>query len=387
MRWPLVAGLVWLTAFNLRSVIMGVPPVLPAIGHDLKLSFAAAGAIPSLSVLCIGLAALPGAALTKRLGARRLMAVALLLVAAGAFMRLMPPETFWIYLGTALLSSAAGASQPALAQLLRTWFPNTVSTAASLYANGLLAGGVIAAAATPLIAAGAGWRATFVIWGALAALVVVLWVKIAPPQAETGVARGELLRLVRQPEVWLSAGLFACTNMAFFTTAAWLPFLLRDTSPFYVALVLFLYNASSLPPSLALAALRWNFVSAPHFYVVASALGLVGTGGLLIAHNEWAWALCTVAGTGLGATFIAAMAVPSVLARNEDDVPSFSAIVLATGYIGSFIGPVLGGSLVDQSHDVHTAFLPAVAAFVVMALLGWRLTRVRPREAIEVKVR
>jgi CP family cyanate transporter-like MFS transporter len=379
-RWPLIAALIWLTSFNLRSVIMGVPPVLPPIGQDLNLSFAATGAIPSLSLLCVGLASLPGATLTKRLGARRLMSAALAILAIGAFIRLVPPQTFWIYLGTALLSCAIGAGQPALAQLLRTWFPNTVGAAASLYANGLLAGGVIAAAATPLIAAAAGWRATFVVWGALAAVGAVLWVGIAPPREQTGVARGELWRLARQPEVWLSAGLFACTNLAFFTTVAWLPFLLRDTSPSYVALVLFLYNASSLPPSLVLAAVRWNFVTSSPFYVVASLMGLLGTAGLLLGHNEWAWALCTLAGAGLGSTFIGAIAAPSVLARTDADVPSFSAIVQSIGYLGSFLGPVLGGAMLDVSHNVAAAFWPAIAAFIVMAVLGLRLTRLRPRE-------
>ncbi|HEY2598341.1 MAG TPA: MFS transporter, partial [Candidatus Dormibacteraeota bacterium] len=53
--WWLVA-LIALIGFQLRSVIIGVSPVLPEVRADLHLSFSAAGALTSIPVICFGIA-------------------------------------------------------------------------------------------------------------------------------------------------------------------------------------------------------------------------------------------------------------------------------------------------------------------------------------------
>src|SRR2546429_5085963 len=65
-----LVALVAAVGFQLRSAILGVPPVLPAIRDDVHLSFTAAGALTALPVLCLGVAAIPGAVLVNRFGGR-----------------------------------------------------------------------------------------------------------------------------------------------------------------------------------------------------------------------------------------------------------------------------------------------------------------------------
>jgi MFS transporter, CP family, cyanate transporter len=46
-----------LVGFNLRSVILGVPPVLPLIQHDLGLSYTLTGFLTALPVLALAVGA------------------------------------------------------------------------------------------------------------------------------------------------------------------------------------------------------------------------------------------------------------------------------------------------------------------------------------------
>ena len=58
-----------IVGFNLRSVILAVPPILPLIQHDLGLSYAATGLLTALPVLALAGVALPSGLLAERIGA------------------------------------------------------------------------------------------------------------------------------------------------------------------------------------------------------------------------------------------------------------------------------------------------------------------------------
>src|SRR2546426_6269147 len=63
--------LLWLVGVNLRTVILGVPPTLPALHQALRLSYSAAGLLTSLPVFLMAAGAIPRAYLVSRVGARR----------------------------------------------------------------------------------------------------------------------------------------------------------------------------------------------------------------------------------------------------------------------------------------------------------------------------
>jgi CP family cyanate transporter-like MFS transporter len=226
----LTLALVWLVAFVFRVVIIGTPPVLPAVRADLHLSLGAAGAVSSLIVAGLGAGALPGAVLTNRFGPRRVVALATSVLAAGALVRLLPPGALWLFAGTALLTLSVSVAQPALPLLLRVWFPEAVQRAASLLTIGLFAGGLAGASLSPIVAARWGWRGSFVLWGLAAAGVAALWAWRAPPAPRVRLPT-RLGGLLREPAVWLAAAIHASQTIAYFTAATWVPFELRRLGP------------------------------------------------------------------------------------------------------------------------------------------------------------
>src|SRR5207237_415211 len=72
--------LLWLVGVNLRTVILGVPPTLPALHQALGLSYSAAGLLTSLPVFLMAAGAIPDAYRFSLVGARRARAVGLALV-------------------------------------------------------------------------------------------------------------------------------------------------------------------------------------------------------------------------------------------------------------------------------------------------------------------
>src|SRR5258708_40196780 len=85
-RKVIVCVLLILVGFNLRSVILAVPPILPLIQHDLRLNYTAAGFFTALPVLVLAGAALALGLLSGRIGARAFVSIGLGLIGGGALL-------------------------------------------------------------------------------------------------------------------------------------------------------------------------------------------------------------------------------------------------------------------------------------------------------------
>lgn len=368
-RSTITIALVWFTAFNLRSVIFAVPPVLPAIRADLGLSFALTGSITSLFLLTLAAGSLPGALLTGRFPARRMVTVASIGLALFAMARALPPGWFWVFAGTFLLTLAVAFAQPAMAVLIRRWFPDGITRASNLYSNGLLLGNVGGASLTPFLAPVIGWRGSFLVWGFLALAGGLLWWRLTPADVGSPPAI-PLGASLRDPRAWQVTALFVFQNLAYFTVATWIPFLLKGQSAIYTSLVFLSLNCFPILPLLALPLLRWNYPLSTTFYVVAGLLTTAGATGMLLGLAGLAWALALMVGLGCAGAFVAAMTLPPLLAANEGEAAGLSAVVFTFGYLLSFAGPLVAGLLVDRSGGIGAAFLPAVVAGILMTVIG-----------------
>ena len=385
-RTSVTLALIWLTAFNLRSVIFGVPPVLPSIRADLGLSFALAGSITSVFLFTLAAGSIPGALLVGRFPARRIVSVAALALALFAVFRVLPPGWFWVFAGTALVTLAVAFTQPAMAVLIRRWFPDRVTRASSLYGNGLLLGNVGGSSVTPFLAQFLGWRGSFLVWGACALAGALLWARFAPSDA-TAPAKIPMAAALRDSRAWQIAALFVFQNLAYFTVATWLPFLVKDQGPLRASIVFLCLNCFPILPLLALPFLRWNYPLSTTFYVTAGFLTTAGAAGMMLGQGTLAWALALMVGLGCGGAFVAVVTLPPLLATNEGEAAGLTAVVFTFGYLSSFAGPLLAGMLVDRTGGIGWAFGPAVFSGVLMMVIGLlaprRLRRAQAGTALE----
>lgn len=362
-------ALVWLTAFNLRVILFAIPPALPAMRADLGLSYFATGSITSVAVLALGVASIPGALLSMRYGARRLVALCAAGLAICAVAITLPPGQLWVFAGSALLTLSIAIAQPPLAILIRRWFPTGITRASNVFGNGILMGGVLGSSLSPFISHLIGWRGTFLVWAAVAAAGVLLWVGFTP--RDRGAApKVDILKVLRDPRVWLVAGLFTFQNVVFYTVATWLPFLLSGHSAADIATTFLFLNFFSILPIFALSFVRWQYALSTWFYVASGALALVGSLGLLLGLTDLVRPLVFLVGLGCAAAFIGALALPPLLATNEGEASTYSAVMFTTGYLLAFAGPLSAGLLVDATGRIPPAFWPCLGGAILMAVFG-----------------
>jgi CP family cyanate transporter-like MFS transporter len=368
-RTVIPLGLVWLTAFNLRLILFAIPPSLPAIRSELGLSFSATGSITSLAVMTLGVASIPGALLATRYGARRLVSVCGVGLVVFTVSLTLPPAAFWVFAGSALLTLSIALAQPPLAVLIRRWFPAAIARASNLYGNGLLMGNVVGASLSPYLSRALGWRGMFLVWATVACIGVLLWIRFTPRDSMAA-PQTNLGTMARDPRVWQVAALFTFQNLVYYTVATWLPFLLNDRGPAYVATAFLFLNFFPILPLLALSAFRWQYALSTGYYVIAGVLAAAGSLGLLLGLTDFAWLLVFMVGLGTAAAFIASIALPPLLATDESEASGFSALMFTAGYVLAFAGPISAGVLVDSTGQIAAAFWPPVVGGILMAVVG-----------------
>lgn len=373
--------LLWLAGVGLRLTLLAVPPLLPTIHHALRLSETAVGALTGLPTLVFAAASVPGSLLVARLGARRAVALGLLVVACGGALRGLGQSAPILFAMTVLMSAGIAASQPALPALARAWCGVRSGLATAAYSNGLLIGEIAAAALTaPLLLdlLGGRWDLALGFWSIPVALTALAVLLATPPL--TGTAAGGQGRWWpdwRSGRTWRLGLILGPAGIAYFGGNTFIPEYLKvGGHADLIAPALTSLNLAQLPSSLLIAALpdrligrRWPLVASGAVIVLAVA-GLLGSGG------AWVIAWAGLLGAAAGTVFILALALPPLLSEAHD-VHRLSAAMFTISYSAAFTGPPLGGALWDLSGRPALAFLPIVAGALLMIILSLGLTMPR----------
>jgi cyanate permease len=74
-------------------------------------------------------------------------------------------------------------------------------------------------------------------------------------------------------------------------------------------------------------------------------------------------------------TFTGGFALPPLMARDTRQVGSIAALLLTVGYAIGFVGPQVGGLLVDATGDPASPFWVVVAAALALIPVGLTLPR------------
>lgn len=379
--WVLGGALVAVAA-NLRTAMASVPPLVSTITEQLDLSNAAAGALTTLPVLCMGLFAPAAQWLAVRIGPIQSVLAAMACVAIGTFARLWGENLPVLYTATFVAGvgvAVAGTMLPRLVKSLAP--PQRAGLFTGCYMLAMMGGATLSSAlSVPLEAWLGSWQASLASWAALGVVGFAAWAPLAltaqrhrPPGPAAGVPRVGLPW--RHGTAVLLAAYLTVQSWQYYSALTWL-------APSYVDLGWTRESAGYLLSAFSFAQLvtgllgpvladritdrRWLLlplcaVSAASFTAVA----------LVPSAAPWVWALAL--GFGQGASF----SIGLVLLVDYAATPAASGRLTAMAFLVCYglasAGPFVMGAVRDVTGEFRDVWLIAIALMVVQVALAARL--------------
>jgi CP family cyanate transporter-like MFS transporter len=379
-RVPAATGIVtallllWLAGIGLRVTILAVPPVIPLIHDDLKMSETQVGILTGLPMVLFAGAAIAGSLLIARFGALTALIAGLLLCAAGSAARAVGPSLAMLYLGTIVTAFGVAVMQPSLPPLVRAWVPSRVGFATAVYTNGLIVGEIIPIMLTiPLLlpAVGNSWRASFVVWAlpilAIAAVIAALAPRSTTPASMPAAAR-RWWPDFRSPLIWRIGFLLGSVNSMYFALNGFLPDYLTHTGrPDLIHGALTAMNVTQLPASFLLLLSAERMVRTVWSYLTCGLLCLASV-LMIVAGGPWVVAGAALFGFFGAAILVLVLALPPLISAPED-IHRLTAGMFSISYSCAVIVPIISGALWDLTGWPVMALVPiGLCALVVVGL-------------------
>jgi len=366
-------------AANLRIAITSIPPLLDAISTDLSLSHAAAGALTTLPVLCMGLFAPVASRIAHHLGAAGAVLGAILAILVGTASRLAGGNVVVLYVGTFVCGVGIAVAGTLLPRLVKTFFPpERTGLITGLYMLAMMGGAAVSSAvAVPLADLLGSWQASLASWSVVALVGVLAWapftVRANPHHTPDEEGPGRLPW--RHPTAWLVAAYLALQSWCFYSAVTWLaPTYVENGwsrgSAGYLAAA---FSGAQLVSGMLGPVLSDRADDMRRLLLPAAALSVVGSLGIWLAPLSAPWLWAVVAGLGQGAAFSLALVLLVRYARTPEASGRLTGMAFLISYGIASVGPLAMGFVRDVSGGLPIVWAILAAVGVLQGLVVLRL--------------
>lgn len=375
-----------LVAFNLRTAVASLSPIIVRLEQDVPLSPTVVGLLGMLPPLCYAVFGIVTPAFAKRVGLEIALIASLAALAIGLAGRGLADDAFWLVAASTLTFAALGVGNVLLPPLVKRYFPDRIGLVTTLYVTAMS----VSTFTPPLIAVpvadAAGWRVSLGLWAVVAAVALLPWLALlvhprrqAADVLPEGVAPGLLRFALRSPLAWAVTILFMVSGFNAYALFAWLPSILGEvagTTPAESGALLSLFAAMGLP-----AALVVPIIAARHGRIrllvgIAAVSIVVGYAGLIIAPGFAPWLWVAIVGIG-PLLFPLSLVLINLRTRTHEGSVALSGFVQSAGYLMVAVGPLAVGLLRDATGGWLWPLLFLLGSAVPAAIAG--LVASRPR--------
>ncbi|GGK02702.1 MFS transporter [Luteimonas terricola] len=401
--WLLALAGITLAAFNLRTAVTSITPLLDVVGREFGFGATMAGVIGMLPAAAFAAFGAATPALARRIGLERTVLLAMALAAVGLVLRSLAGGMGLLVTGSLVSLAGMGIGNVVLPPLVKRWFPHRIGTLSVVYITALQAGTIMAALLAVPLANAFGWRLSMGAW-ALTALVAMLpWLALlrrgtdAAPETGTDDDDDDEIPAAGATDLestpasrsrvwhtslgWGMALMFGMTSLATYAMFTWMPRIFTDAgaSPAFGGAMVALYTGFSLLGGLVVPALA---VRMPNTFVLAlgcAAAQFAGFAGLWAAPMAAPWLWATLVGIG-GCTFPLGLTLINLRTRTPAGSAALSGFTQGVGYTLACLGPLLFGILKDATAGLAWPFAMLAASVIVMLAGAWQACQPRHLE-------
>ncbi|MFD4420436.1 CynX/NimT family MFS transporter [Agromyces sp. NPDC058484] len=379
------AGIV-LVAFNLRTAVASLSPVLTELEREIALPPAAVGFLGMLPPLCYAVFGIVTPLFAKRLGLEAMLVVALVALSAGLLGRGLAGDAGWLMAMSSLTFAAIGVGNVLLPPLVKRYFPDRIGLLTTVYVTAMSVSTFMPPLIAVPVADAAGWRVSLGAWAVVAAVSLLPWILLlvhprrrmpgaVPEEAEPGLLRYAL----RSPLAWGLTVVFAAAGFNAYAMFAWMPPMLDDiagTPPAEAGALLSLYAAMGLPAGLLVPIIAARYGRVRLLIGVGVVSLVIGYLGLLVVPTSATWLWVSLAGLG-PILFPLTLVLINLRTRTHAGAVALSGFVQSAGYVIVAIGPLAVGLLHDATDGWTLPLVLLLCSAVPAAIAGGVVARPR----------
>ena len=355
-------------AFNLRSPIVTIGPLVGMIRDDLGVSGSFMGFVTALPVLAFALFSPWAARLGRRYGMENVLVASLVVLLAGIALRSALPSPLTLVLGTALLSAAIAMGNVLLPALAKRSLPEHVNLVVAMMTAGMLVSSTLAAGIAVPLARWQGWTWPLGIWMLTTGVALVPWLLIRQRHraaAPTGSAptASTPLNVWRIPAAWALSLYMGLQSLVFYAVVGFTPSVLQEKG-----------LSAEQAGNLGAVAVSWAPVRGrgrQWLSVGISLTVLAGSLGLWLGSTGTQWLWVSLAGIGTAGVFSLCLMLFAERTDSPAEAAALSGMAQAVGYGIAAIGPLGVGVLYDLLGSWTQTMGLLAALSLLECLLAW----------------
>lgn len=374
-------GLV-LVAFNLRSSITAVGPLISTIRLETNLSNSVIGMLTTLPLLAFGVFSTVAPKISRRWGNETTVFIALIILTIGILLR-SSGMVFTLFLGTAMLGLGIAICNVLLPSIVKGRYPKKMGLLTGIYSTSMALMAALASGLSIPLAHGLnlGWESSLALWAILAGLAVVVWI----PQLFSQKINSKAI-IPKNSSIWSSKlawqvtlfmGLQSCI---FYCIIAWIPEILvsRGIDVPTAGWLLTLTQLVGLPATLLVPILATRMSNQKIIVLSITFLYFLGFLGIYLGGSIMFIIGCMAfLGLAQGAGISLSLSLFGLRSENAHDAANLSGMAQSGGYLLAATGPLLLGLFYDLSQSWSVGFLFIFAMIMAMGIFGVYASRDR----------
>ena len=384
-----------LSAFNLRTAVTSLTPLLDLLGGHFGFGSTTAGVLGMLPTAAFAVFGVATPLLARRIGIERTALLAMLLAAAGLALRSQADGVGVLMAGSIVALAGMGIGNVVLPPLVKRYFPERVGAVSTLYITVLQLGTMLPALVAVPLAEAAGWRIALGAWTLTAVAAALPWIGLlvvarrrgsglqvdAAAAALPGLPVAAAGRAWRSPVAWGMALMFGTTSLITYAMFTWLPTLLTEAgaSPAFGGTMVALFSALGLIGALGMPSIAVRMRNPFPIVVLCAVCYVTAFTGLLLAPMAAPVLWVTLLGLG-PATFPLSLTLINLRTRSPSGSAALSGFMQGVGYAFSCIGPLLFGVLHAATDGWRWPFALLYAVVGVLLMGSWMACQPRALE-------